>query len=402
MIKKFVRIGVGVLTTILVLMAVWYFRIVVTYVLISLLFAASIRSLFTRLVGIRLFSRILWILAYSLVVLGLLIAVYFAVQASVAELSNLTQGVSMQDQLTLPVWIQTSLKKTRLTWVPFPNVPLQMVIGPYEEQILPVLLDVAQNFGGMMTAGAIILILSIYWNASKVHYERLWLSLLPSDKRKRARDIWETIEYEIGDYIRGQGLLSLLIGVCLGIGFWIFGSPSPVFLGLIGTLASLMPFIGWLLIIIPTVIIGLLTSLEIAILTGIYSIVVLIVVSIWIKPKLLKRRWDGPILTLILMIALADVFGIVGIIVAPAISAICLILWNRLIVHRAASDAPTDLSDLKKRIEKINQSIEALEKPHPPLIVHSMERISKLINEAEPIISKNQHPEFSETHLPSN
>jgi hypothetical protein len=53
-------------------------------------------------------------------------------------------------------------------------------------------------------------------------------------------------------------------------------------------------------------------------------------------------------------------------------------------------------------VEKINQSIEALEEPHPPFIIHSMERISKLITEAEPVLRENQLPEFSEPPLPSD
>lgn len=106
MIKKLVRIGVGVLTTIVVLMALWHFRIVVIYVLISLFIAASIRPLFTRLVGVGVFPKILWILAYSLAVFGLIFALFFTIQASVAELSNLAQNVSINDELNLPLWIK--------------------------------------------------------------------------------------------------------------------------------------------------------------------------------------------------------------------------------------------------------------------------------------------------------
>ncbi|MDW7755441.1 MAG: AI-2E family transporter [Brevefilum sp.] len=387
MIKNLVRIGVAVLTTLLALMVLWHFRIVVTYVLISLMFAASTKPLFTRLVGKSLLSRIVWVFTYILAVLGLLFVVFFTVQALVEELYILAQNASAQDEWRLPLWISTSLQQTILTWLPLPNVPFQMIIGPYEEQVLPALLGIAQNIGGMVTVIAVILILSVYWSTSQVHFERLWLSLLPSDQRKRARDIWQTIEFEIGAYIRGQGLLSLLVGFCLGFGSWIIGAPSPALLGLIGTLASLIPFVGGVLIIVPTLIIGLLTGAGIGIITGIYTIIVLIVIQIWIKPRLLNRRWDSPILTVILMIALADTFGIVGIIIAPPISAICLILWNRLVIQGVAAGTATELSDLKERLEKITETINAMNEPYPPLITNSMERITNLIAASEPLLS---------------
>ncbi|MDT8382649.1 MAG: AI-2E family transporter [Brevefilum sp.] len=388
MIKNLVRIGAGVLTTILALMVLWHFRVVVSYGLISLMLAASIKPLFTRLVGKKLFTRILWIIFYFLVLLGLLFVVFLVVRASATELSILAQNASVRDNWRLPEWMSVSFRKTILIWLPSPSVLFQNIIGPDGALVLPALLGIAQNIGGMVTAGAVILILSVYWSTSQAHFERLWLSLLPSNQRKRARDIWQTVEFEIGAYIRGQGSYSLLVGFCLGLGFWIIGSPSPNFLGLIGALASLVPFIGGVLIFIPIIIIGLLTSVEISIITGIFTIIVLVVIQIWIKPKLFDRRWDSPILNVILMIALADTFGILGIIVAPPISAICLILWNRLVIHRVSEGAATDLSDLKERLAAITQTIDAMEEPHPPLITSSMERLSNLVAAAEPVLRR--------------
>lgn len=386
MIKNLVRIGVGVLTTILALLVLWHFRIVVAYGLISLMLAASIKPLFTRLVGKKLFVKILWIFTYILVVLGLLFVAFLVVRASATELSILAQNASVRDNWRLPKWMSVSFRKTILLWLPSPSVLFQNIIGPDGALVLPALLGIAQNIGGIVTAGAVILILSVYWSTSQAHFERLWLSLLPSDQRKRARDIWQTVEFEISAYIRGQGLFSLLVGFSLGVGYWIIGSPSPNLLGLIGALASLVPFVGGVLIIIPIIIIGLITSVEISIITGIYTIIVLVVIQIWIKPKIFDRRWDNPILNVILMIALADTFGILGIIVAPPITAICLILWNRLVIHRVSDGAATDLSDLKERLATISQTIDAMQEPHPPLITSSMERLCNLITEAEPVL----------------
>lgn len=387
MIKHLARIGVGVLTTLLALLMLWQFRIILTYVLISLLLAASIKPLFTQLFGKSLISKILWILAYILTVLGVLLVVFFTIRASAAELSTLAHNASAQDAWNLPRWLSPSFQQTILTWLPLPSVLFQTIIGPDGELVLPALINIVQNIGEIVTASAVILILSVYWSTSQVHFERLWLSLLPSDQRKRARDIWQTIEFEIGAYIRGQGLLSLLVGFCLGLGFWIIGSPSPALLGLIGALGSIVPFIGGVLIIVPILIIGLLTSVEIGIITGVYTIIILIGIQIWIKPKLLDRRWDNPILNVIFMITLADSLGIIGIIVAPPITSISLILWDRLVINRIAAGAATELSDLKERLAKVTQTINEMEEPHPPLIINSMERITDLITAAEPVLS---------------
>ena len=69
--KSIVRIGLAVLTTVLVLLVIWQFRIVIGYVFISLMLAATIRPLFRHLAGRRLLARILWILFYIAVGAGL-------------------------------------------------------------------------------------------------------------------------------------------------------------------------------------------------------------------------------------------------------------------------------------------------------------------------------------------
>ena len=63
--------------------------------------------------------------------------------------------------------------------------------------------------------------------------------------------------------------------------------------------------------------VGLLTSVQLSLFTALYALVVLIALGVWVKPRLFNRRWDNPILTVVLLIALADAFGLVGIIVAP-------------------------------------------------------------------------------------
>jgi predicted PurR-regulated permease PerM len=154
MIKNLVRICVSILTTLLALVALWQFRIVVIFVLISLMLAASIKPLFTRLVGRRLFVRIVWILIYILVAMGLIFALLFTIQASAIELHNLAQSASVQDEWRLPLWLSDSLQQTILSWLPLPSVLFQTIIGPEGELVLPALLGIAQSIGEIVGCGA--------------------------------------------------------------------------------------------------------------------------------------------------------------------------------------------------------------------------------------------------------
>lgn len=384
--KSVTRIGLAVLTTLLVLLVLWQFRIVIGYVFISLMLAATIRPLFRHLAGRKVIARILWSLAYIAVGVGLGYLLFLVIRTSGAELQGLAESVSEKDQWIFPVWLGNSVNQFLSTRLPAPSVLLQAVIGNEGELLLPALLGIAQGVGGLVSAIAIILILSIYWGINQEHFERLWLSLLPSDQRKRARSIWRAIEPDTGSYIRGQFFHSILTGLILGIGFWLIGSPYPVLIALLSALACMIPVVGSVLALLPPLLIGLFTSFQITLFTGIYTLIVLIAILIWVKPRFVNKRWDHPILTVVLIVALADAFGILGIIVAPPLSVILQILWSRLITHRVAAGAATNITDLQTRLNQLRETVSEMEDLNVPLVTSSMSRITNLMAEAEPVL----------------
>ncbi len=386
MIKNVVRIGLSILTTIMAIVIFWQFRVAVIYVLISLILAASIRPLFTRLFGKRIIIRIIWILIYLIVFSGLGFLIIFAIQTSATELQTIAQGVSAQDKWTLLLWSNNTGLQSLFERLPSPSVLFQAVIGNEGELVVPALFGIVQDIGSVIAAIAIILVLSVYWSINQIHFERLWLSILPSGQRKKVRGIWRTIEPDIGSYVRGQIFHSILVGVILGLGYWLIGSSSPALLALIGTIGSLIPVVGLFLVVFTTMLLGLLTSAQISVFTVLYTIVILTALGIWVKPKLINRQWDNPILTLVFMVALADALGIAGIIIAPPLSVVCQILWSRLIRPRTKTSPANLLSNLQKRLENLRETVNEMQAPHLPLITSSVERISNLLIEAEPVL----------------
>ena len=114
-----------------------------------------------------------------------------------------------------------------------PSKLFEAVTGDQGQLVLPAILGFTQGIGGVVSGVLVILFLSIYWSINQIHFERLWLSLLPSGQRKQARGIWRTIEPDLGAYIRGQVIHSLLAGLLLGLGYWVLGSPYPALLALV-------------------------------------------------------------------------------------------------------------------------------------------------------------------------
>ena len=139
------------------------------------------------------------------------------------------------------------------------------------------------------------------------------------------------------------------------------------------------------------------TSVQLSLLTALYAFFILVALGIWINPRFFNRKWDNPILSVALLITLMKAFGIIGLIIAPPLSVICQILWSRLVSHRQVSGAAVQVSDLKERLQSLQETIKTMEEPHLPLITTSMERITNLIREAEPILQASEAVERTQS-----
>ena len=350
MIKQLVVIGTAVMTTLLALAVLWQFRIVVLYVLISLALAATVRPFVVHWAKRGLVMRLVLVLLYAvgLCVVGL--SIFLIGRLVMSDIQQFAQTVSGQGMWILPSWLQgSSFQLALLSRLPAPDKLFEAVTGEQGQFVLPAVLSFTEGIGGILSGVFLVIFLSIYWSINQVHFERLWLSLLPSEQRKHARGIWRTIEPDLGAYIRSEIVQSLLAVLLLGLGYWALGSPYPTLLALIGALAWLIPVAGVPLAVILPLFIGLLTSLPLSLITVLYTLVVLITLQVWVEPRLFKRNWDNPILTLVILLVMADAFGWIGLLVAPPLSAVCQILWNLLVSNRLDSVAVVQISDLKER-----------------------------------------------------
>src|SRR5215217_1003927 len=126
MTKRLVVMGTAVMATLMALVALWQFRIVIVYVLISLAFAATLRpasredsrrSITSRLVSIALF-----LVSFSLCSL----LVFLSFRFLLADFQLLAQKIAVQSNWMLPPRLQGGLFEQSLTgWVPTPSKLLE-------------------------------------------------------------------------------------------------------------------------------------------------------------------------------------------------------------------------------------------------------------------------------------
>lgn len=391
MTKQLIGIGTAIMTTLLALILFWQFRTVVVYVLVSLAFAAAVRP-FVKYQATQGRVRRLALIALYLVALGgFALLLFLSVSSAIRDIQELAEQVSVQNAWRQPAWLQGSALQQLLDErLPPPSELFAAITGEQGQLVLPVVLGFTQGIFSIISGGLIVLFLSLYWSIDQIHFERLWLSLLPPGQRQSMRTMWRAIELDVGAYVRSEVGQSILAAFLLSLGYWLLGSPYPMLLALIGALAWLIPVVGVILAVLAPLLLGLLTGVSLSLLTVLYTLVVLVVLEKWVEPRLANHTHTNPILTLVILMALADAYGVLGMIVAPPLSAAFQILWDHLISRRTA--ATVLVSDLQERQQQVWQTIQAMVEP-PPLAVSSLERLTKLLADAEPILTAAAEPD---------
>src|SRR5215208_718237 len=148
MTKQLIVIGTAVMTTLLALVALWQFRIVVIYVLISLALAATVRPIAKSESRRNFVTRLLLILLYvvSIGIFGLL--TFLVGRLLISDLQEVAQTISAESTWVLPPWLAGGLfQQTLDRWLPAPD-KLFEVITSQRQLILSAVLGLTQGIGG--------------------------------------------------------------------------------------------------------------------------------------------------------------------------------------------------------------------------------------------------------------
>ncbi len=182
----------------------------------------------------------------------------------------------------------------------------------------------------------------------------------------------------------------MLAIILLGLGYQVLGLKYPVALALIGAIGWLIPWAGVLLAVIPAVLVGLSISPVLGLLAAALTIGVLLFLEFVVEPRLFNRRRFSSLLVVIVLLVLADQYGLIGILAAPPLAAAIQIFAGQLIraTTRSMATPPTHpidltqpLSALQARLASVQAQLAAQTEAAPEL-VNLVNRLTQLIEQA--------------------
>lgn len=104
--------------------------------------------------------------------------------------------------------------------------------------------NIVSNVIGGVVDGAIILFVTVYWLLDAERMQMAILRLVPNQHRDLVIAVEHTLTRVLGGYVRGQLLLSAVVGAAFGLGSWVIGLPYPILIGVLAGVMELIPLLG--------------------------------------------------------------------------------------------------------------------------------------------------------------
>ncbi len=198
------------------------------------------------------------------------------------------------------------------------------------------------SLGTIVSALAIVIVGGIYLAAQPRLYGKGVIMLTPHAARGKMTRTFMAVADSLNAWLVGQGIGMVFVGVASTIGLSVIGLPAAPAIGLVAGLCEFVPYLGTVVVVIPSVILAFGQSTTM----GIWTIVVLVAVQQiqgnLVMPLLQSRMVElPPALTIFSLVALGVLLGPVGVILATPLTVVAMVMVKSLYVNAGELEADT-------------------------------------------------------------
>jgi predicted PurR-regulated permease PerM len=328
---RVIRYTIVVVLTLATLLLVWQFAIAIVLFLLSLALAAALRPSITSIMGGQISKRLALAIVYFLLIALIVVSLLSIGPPFLDELQRASSEFAANYDRAKTEWPTrgTLFQQTLAQQLP-PSADLYEAL--ISEEGIPALrgvFGVAQNFLSILGYIALVIVLSLYWSADQLRFERLGLSLLPTQYHSKALHAWRSIEMGVGAYLRSEFVQSLLAGLLLWSIYSALGIQYSTLLASWVAIARLIPWFGAVLAVLPALFL-LISSSTLGLIAILSTMGILFVLKEVIEPRVFHRHKYSSLLIVLFVIGLAQAFGFIGVILAPPLAVASQILFQQL------------------------------------------------------------------------
>lgn len=211
--------------------------------------------------------------------------------------------------------------------------------------VMPKLFRVLGLTANVIVGIAAVFVTLMYMFFILLDYEYLsanWIKIFPRKYRRFWRVLMGDVERELNNYVRGQSLVALSMGILFCVGFTIIDFPMAIGLGILIGIMDLVPYLHTFALI-PTAFLALLKAADTGqnfwvILAGAVAVfcVVQVIIDMVVTPKIMGKAMGlNPAILLLSLSVWGSLLGFVGLIIALPLTTILIAYYQRYVTKES-------------------------------------------------------------------
>src|SRR5690606_7051710 len=181
----------------------------------------------------------------------------------------------------------------------------------------------------------LVLLGSVYFLYDYPRFSAQFRRLVPTRYHGIVAEVSEKADTAVGGYLRGQLMITAILGVFIWIGLTVLGVPLATAIAFLAAVFNLVPYLGPVIGAVPAVLLALTASP----LTALLAIVVFVVANQLegnlLSPLVLSRSTNlHPVTVLLAIMAGLGMFGLVGALLAVPFVALSKVLLEEYVLQR--------------------------------------------------------------------
>jgi len=203
-----------------------------------------------------------------------------------------------------------------------------------EQQLAASIGDLIGRLGatvGALFVAFIIPFLAFYMLKDFQLIEKTVLTFVPTNHKRRTIRLVTDIDKALGNYIRGQLIVCVIIGVLAYLGYWMIGIPFPLLLAALVALFNIVPYVGPFIGAAPALVVASTVSMKMMLLVVVVNMACQIVESNIVSPQVVGRSLHmHPLLIIFALLVGGELGGVVGLILAVPTFAVGKVIYHHV------------------------------------------------------------------------
>ena len=312
---------------------IWNFIKVISPVFIGIVIAYLLNPLITRMTAKKKLNRLFaTIIIFVVFILVSYLLLQYLIPLVINEINELIKYLPTVFD-TVNGFINNLLTKLNLEELNKANTLnmnniLNGILNAYTNDMPTKILSLLTSFVSKTGTLLLSLIIGFYLCLDFDRASEFLYIFIPKKHRKSTHALFKDISEQIFSFVKGTGLIAILVFAVSAICFGISGLKAAIFFALWNAITNIIPYVGPYIGGIPIIAVAFATDFRLGIIITVVVIAIQLIESYILHPIVMSKTMKLHPVTIILgLLIFGHFFGIIGMVIATPLTAIIKTIW---------------------------------------------------------------------------